>query len=819
VTCGNKDAQYFGEKLLDYPGVLTVCACEQLCLDHIDEGCATYKWYSETSHCFLQADIFEGTDPNSEVLPDGALSKPRASLRSYYVEGRGWWKRPLSYGWPGWFTGSVGPLPFSFKTTPAAVKLDSPFSLTVAGVGFPFDDEIKEDGGARQRIKIVPSSAVCGVALPPPEVTGVDCTNEHTCTPRPVSYTRTSATWSGLELAASKTEMSYKVCYCGGECWAVENWHEVPGVLELEPSAFSFELLGNPAPAATDTGLLIKVSRPPFSGISDKDGWKLKLVDSRYDCTALGTTSFCGGAADCGTPAASYGPDEVHFTVTSDGAAAAGDYLVCISEGAGFMPVPHAAGRYLKLSGSGAAHPAGFFRDQQFSAKAGLSVSLSVAGYGLDGSVEELAIGSSCSGLLPSAAAIVTKSSSSDSATVFAGSIPDDWSDAVYKLCQNDTETEIGTVAVTTRPYVGVNYVVTPGESTSFEITGDSLSYMKDRVMVIDCIGTCGLSGPAAGVTQPGVPVSAYLDRPSMPEADAYAEVPLHVGDWSATKESMGKYCPGNLMDIEMGSLADKHRCYPKCYAKTCTGDSCFCSGFEQGYDTAESSSLCLDVEQCTDLCEQTPGCTSVDMHKTKDRCFLNTGDCATLHPDPDYSVWYKVMDMNIRRTMDRGRSLSAAQVRELIAGEDPGISWDKLLRFDQVQFTAGGEFKLCFCDPSLAGGICSGPSDYKIEIGKVHATGLECLLSNPKMQRGTCEPQMYGGLRCYDGMPPLVEIPTGYVAIPDTDRTQLSQKAQLLLGFCQFAPEEEALQYPFCAQHRESVMPVPGSPVPIPGA
>jgi hypothetical protein len=271
---------------------------------------------------------------------------------------------------------------------------------------------------------------------------------------------------------------------------------------------------------------------------------------------------------------------------------------------------------------------------------------------------------------------VLTKSSSSDSATVFSGSIPAGW-DGVYKLCQNETGsfTEIGTLAVTTRPDVGVNYVVTPGEDTSFEITGNSLEYMKDRVMVIDCIGTCGVSGPAAAVKQPGVPVSPYMDRPSMPEADAYAEVKFQVGDWATTDTTQGKYCPGNLIPFEKGTLADKHRCYPKCYAKTCTGDSCFCSGYEPGYDTMESSSLCLNVEQCTDLCEQTPGCTSIDMHATKDRCFLNMGSCATLHPDPDYNVWSKVIDMNTRRTMDRGRSLSAAQVRELLAGEDPGIS------------------------------------------------------------------------------------------------------------------------------------------------
>ena len=70
------------------------------------------------------------------------------------------------------------------------------------------------------------------------------------------------------------------------------------------------------------------------------------------------------------------------FSLSADGTAASGDYLVCVAEGAGsFGPVPHATGRYLKLSGSGAAHPAGFFREQQFSAKAGTSVTLSVAGY------------------------------------------------------------------------------------------------------------------------------------------------------------------------------------------------------------------------------------------------------------------------------------------------------------------------------------------------------------------------------------------------------------------------------------------------------
>ena len=143
------------------------------------------------------------------------------------------------------------------------------------------------------------------------------------------------------------------------------------------------------------------------------------------------------------------------------------------------------------------------------------------------------------------------------------------------------------------------------------------------------------------------------------------------------------------------------------------------------------------------------------------------------------------------------------------------------MLRFDAVEFTTGGEFKLCFCDRTLlaSGAICNQATDYKIEVGKVHATGLECLLTNPKMQRGTCVPQTYGGLRCYDGAAPEVEIPSGYVAIPDTTRSKLSQRAQLLLSFCQFAPEEEAMQFGYCAQHRQFAAPVSGAAKPVPGA
>merc|ERR1719201_2497620 len=150
---------------------------------------------------------------------------------------------------------------------------------------------------------------------------------------------------------------------------------------------------------------------------------------------------------------------------------------------------------------------------------------------------------------------------------------------------------EIGTLAVTAKPDVGVSYVVTPGEPTSLEVTGADLDFVGGRVLVVDCNGVCGVTGPAPGVTQPAAPVSAFVDRPALPETEALQEVPPNF-TWATIPGDDGseeKYCPGNLPLAE-GSLADKHRCYPKCFAETCEGESCFCSGYGPGYDTEESS-------------------------------------------------------------------------------------------------------------------------------------------------------------------------------------------------------------------------------------
>jgi hypothetical protein len=180
--------------------------------------------------------------------------------------------------------------------------------------------------------------------------------------------------------------------------------------------------------------------------------------------------------------------------------------------------------------------------------------------------------------------------------------------------------------------------------------------------------------------------------------------------------------------------------------------------------------------------------------------------DAQLLHPSPDYDLLVKNVDDNTRRLQDLGRQLNAAQVRELLAAKDPGISWESILRFRDVEFTAGGKFKLCFCDSALLGSadaICDGPEDFKIEIGEIHATGLQCLLSNPKMARGVCTPQLYGGLRCYDDQVPTVPIPAEYLGVPDPDGWTGSKLTQSFITFCQYAPLEEVSEFSFCSQYR----------------
>lgn len=404
-----------------------------------------------------------------------------------------------------------------------------------------------------------------------------------------------------------------------------------------------------------------------------------------------------------------------------------------------------------------------------------------------------------------------------------------------------------GSLAVTTRVEVGVDYVLHPGKAGSVELTSPvalpedeegSLTFehspvygftarkllSADRITIIDCKGTCGVSAPTTALELPEkaediatwnelAPNSWFVDlphidqpeNPFMPK-DSIEFAPSDPSRRYITREGM--YCPESNFDVAKTSvpfggtlqLLKTHQCYSKCFAGECTGDDCFCGGLYSGYDTVDSNALCADTQMCQYMCDQLEDCVSVDMHKEIPRCFLNmkTEQCTGTHAeelmrDPNYVLLIKGAEAN-----DEQAGTNAA-VRRLLPGVDYGFSWDKMLRFKPIQFKTGGTFKLCFCDSEVLspGAVCSSLRDYKIEIGTVHASGVSCLISNPKLQRVSCTDQMHGGLRCYaHAEAPTPEPP----AIGLTDLPAASLVTPLSISTaCAFVPESEIPNRPDC--------------------
>ena len=55
----------------------------------------------------------------------------------------------------------------------------------------------------------------------------------------------------------------------------------------------------------------------------------------------------------------------------------------------------------------------------------------------------------------------------------------------------------VGQLAVTKRVDIGRHFIIEPGAAASLELTGVGLKQDADRLMLIDCQGTCGLTQEA----------------------------------------------------------------------------------------------------------------------------------------------------------------------------------------------------------------------------------------------------------------------------------------------------------------------------------
>lgn len=306
-------------------------------------------------------------------------------------------------------------------------------------------------------------------------------------------------------------------------------------------------------------------------------------------------------------------------------------------------------------------------------------------------------------------------------------------------------------------------------EGSNMATDADLLS--RDRITIIDCGGTCGISSPTKSVLVAGGPAdridawndfparsyfadAAHVDAENPTDPDLTVQV-YREAPKSQYTEFTGKYVAGynlNLKDFSVPLDGDMrplaaHACFQKC-SEGCVGDTCYCGGYFSGVDVATSNSLCADQALCQYLCDNLEGCASIDMHGSLDRCFLNDAMADThvdsLAKDADYNVLVKRADPN----QEHKRKLQES----ILAVRDFGYSWGQMLRFKDIMFKSGGTFKLCFCDSSLlaTGSACRSEADYGVEVGTIHASGVSCLIAKPELQRVNCVRQHWGALRCY---------------------------------------------------------------------
>ena len=81
---------------------------------------------------------------------------------------------------------------------------------------------------------------------------------------------------------------TYEVCYNKGMTFDRYQWYDVPGVVMVGKSSFSWTT--TPAKIArTLEEFSLTVTRPAFSSASNPAGWMLKIIRSYFDCATVAT--------------------------------------------------------------------------------------------------------------------------------------------------------------------------------------------------------------------------------------------------------------------------------------------------------------------------------------------------------------------------------------------------------------------------------------------------------------------------------------------------------------------------------------------------
>merc|ERR1719387_2128598 len=138
------------------------------------------------------------------------------------------------------------------------------------------------------------------------------------------------------------------------------------------------------------------------------------------------------------------------------------------------------------------------------------------------------------------------------------------WQQIGNTSCEADADYSIvvGKVTLTERVDIGVDWVLTPGENASIEVIGKDMDWKRDRLMIIDCTGICGVSGPTESVMAGPKSQMQFNHWVAVPE-DGFDDPPSDSEEVAGEKEEEEKdvtifwrdveksYCAGNNLDIK----------------------------------------------------------------------------------------------------------------------------------------------------------------------------------------------------------------------------------------------------------------------------
>eukprot|EP00398_MALV-I-01_sp_L67-1_P000354 gene354-600_t len=202
--------------------------------------------------------------------------------------------------------------------------------------------------------------------------------------------------------------------------------------------------------------------------------------------------------------------------------------------------------------------------------------------------------------------------------------------DDIYDFSTNSIEEEVkielGTVMVTAVADVGFEYVVEPHTDTSIEITGNNLNAEEDRIMVIDCQGSCGSAGATVAVNITTdrfvwpylAPVYNWRDGPWHDRAEIIANEGEEVAGDYIYRTYQYKLCPGNNLPTadtpDLWDVLRPHLCYYKCFVNAAqAGSDPTCGGFMTTFDDPMSKALCVTHTEALELCSSLEECHGIE--------------------------------------------------------------------------------------------------------------------------------------------------------------------------------------------------------------